>query len=51
MELIEQLNDMTIQEHFEYYKKNGMNEKQIIKQIAKDRSVPKNEIYKIFNKK
>ncbi len=51
MELIEQLNDMTIQEHFEYYQKNGMDEKQIIKQIAKDRSVPKNEIYKIFNKK
>ena len=50
-EVIEQLNNMTIQEHFEYYKKNGMDEKQIIKQIAKDRSVPKNEIYKIFNKK
>lgn len=51
MELIESLNDMTEQEHFEYYKKQGLDDKQIIKQIAKDRNVPKNEIYKIFNKK
>ena len=37
-----------MQEHYNYYEKKGMDKKQIIKQIAKDREVSKNEIYKYF---
>ena len=32
----------------EYYKQKGLNKKEIIKQIAKDRNVNKNEIYQKF---
>lgn len=39
---------MTIQEHYQFYEKMGLEKKEIIKQIAKDRNVSKNEIYKIF---
>ncbi len=39
---------MTIQEHYQFYEKIGFNKKEIIKQIAKDRNVSKNEIYKMF---
>ncbi len=39
---------MTIQEHYEYYEKQGLEKKEIIKKIAKDRNVPKNDIYKLF---
>ena len=42
------LNEMTLEEHFEYYKKQGIEKKEIIKKIAKDRNVNKNEIYKFF---
>lgn len=42
---IELLNNLTIEEHFEYYKNKGLEKKEIIKQIAKDRNVTKNEIY------
>ena len=41
-------NSMTLEEHYELYKKMGLNKKEIIKQIAKDREVPKNEIYQLF---
>lgn len=40
--------NMTVQEHYNYYESQGMSKKEIIKQIAKDRNVPKNEIYKQF---
>ena len=39
---------MTIQEHYKFYEKMGLDKKEIIKQIAKDRNVSKNDIYKIF---
>ena len=42
------LNNLSIEEHYEYYEKQGMEKKDIIKQIAKDRKVSKNEIYKLF---
>lgn len=40
--------EMTLQEHYHFYEKLGLDKKEIIKQIAKDRNVPKNEIYKNF---
>lgn len=36
---------MTIEEHMAYYEKEGMDEKAAMKQVAKDRGVPKREIY------
>ena len=39
------LNNMSIDEHYEYYAKQNLNKKEIIKKIAKDRNVNKNEIY------
>ena len=42
------LNNLSIEEHFEFYKNQGFEKKEIIKKIAKDRGVPKNEIYKFF---
>ncbi len=36
---------MTIEEHMAFYKEGGMDEKSAMKQIAKDRGVPKREIY------
>lgn len=38
--------NLTIEEHYEYYKEKGLEKKDIIKAIAKDRNVSKNEIYK-----
>lgn len=42
------LNDLTLEEHYEFYEKQGLNKKEIVKKIAKDRDVNKNEIYKHF---
>ncbi len=42
---------MTIEEHYRYYEKQQLEKKEIIKKIAKDRNVPKNDIYKLFIKK
>ena len=39
------LNNMDLEQHYEYYKKQGLNKKDIIKRIAKDKNVNKNEIY------
>lgn len=36
---------MTIEEHMAFYEKGGMDEKAAMKQVAKDRGVPKREIY------
>mgnify|MGYP001041589313 CR=1 FL=1 len=44
----ELLNQLSIREHYKYYEKNGLDKKEIIKKIAKDRNVSKNEIYKEF---
>lgn len=46
----EMINRLTLQEHYEYYEQKGLNKKEIIKQIAKDRNVSKNEIYQKFVK-
>ena len=46
------LNKMTIEEHYEFYKKQNFEKKEIIKKISKDRNVNKNEIYmKLIDKK
>ena len=39
---------LTIEEHYKYYEEQGLEKKEIIKKIAKDRNVNKNEIYKLF---
>ena len=43
-----QSDEMTLEEQYEFYKTQGLEKKDIIKQIAKDRKVAKNEIYQIF---
>ena len=46
------LNELTLDEHYEFYKNQGLDKKDIIKNIAKDKGVNKNEIYMYFiNKK
>ena len=42
------LNNLNLDEHFEYYKKQNYEKKEIIKKIAKDRNTNKNEIYQYF---
>ncbi len=44
------LNNMSLEEHYNYYEKQGLIKNEIIKKIAKDRNVNKNEIYKYFIK-
>lgn len=39
---------MPIEEHYKYYEEKGLQKNEIIKKIAKDRNVTKNEIYKLF---
>lgn len=41
-------NEMTLEEHYAHYERQGFEKKEIIKMIAKDRGVNKNEIYKQF---
>ena len=45
---IANLNEKTLEEHYEFYKSQGIDKKEIIKKIAKDRNVAKNEIYQYF---
>ena len=45
---IEKINKLTLEEQYKYYEEMGENKKEIIKQIAKNNKVPKNEIYKKF---
>ena len=42
------LNELTLEEHYNFYQKQGLDKKEIIKKIAKDRNVNKNEIYQYF---
>ena len=42
------LNNLTLEEHYNFYEIRGLNKKEIIKKIAKDRNVSKNEIYQYF---
>ena len=44
------LNNMSLEEHYKYYEKQGLIKNEIIKKIAKDKNVNKNEIYKYFIK-
>ena len=44
------LNEMSLEEHYEKYEKEGLDKKEIIKKIAKDRNVNKNEVYQKFVK-
>ena len=43
-------NEMTIDELYVFYEKQGLTKNEIIKKIAKDKGVTKNEIYKLFVK-
>ena len=43
-----ELNELSLKEHYAFYEKQGLEKKEIIKKIAKDRNVNKNEIYKQF---
>ena len=43
---ISDLNNLSVREHFTFYIEKGMSEKDAIKQVANDRKVAKNEIYK-----
>ena len=42
------LNSLSLEEHYKYYEKQGFDKKEIIKKIAKDRKLNKNEIYMQF---
>ena len=48
---LKNLNSMTLDEQYEFYEKQGMAKKEIIKQIAKDRGLNKNEVYQQFLEK
>lgn len=43
-----ELNLLTLEEHYKFYETKGMEKKDIIKQVAKDRKIQKNEVYKYF---
>ena len=45
---INELNSKSLEEHYKYYEKKGLEKKEIIKRIAKDRNTSKNEIYQYF---
>lgn len=45
---IDFLNKLSLEEHYNFYLKQGFNKNEIIKKIAKDRNVTKNEIYQYF---
>ena len=41
----ETLNAMSIEDHFNFYIKTGLDRKEAVKAVARDRKVPKNDIY------
>ena len=43
-----ELNKLSLKEHYKLYESQGFSKKEIIKKIAKDRNVNKNEIYQKF---
>ena len=45
-EKIEEWEKMSIEEHMEYYEKQGIDHKEALKKVAKDRGVGKRDIYK-----
>ena len=48
---INNLNNLSLEEHYNYYLGQNLDKKEIIKRIAKDRNVNKNEIYQKFMNK
>ncbi len=44
----EDRNNLSLEEHYDFYEKQGYEKKEIIKLIAKDRGVSRNEIYQKF---
>lgn len=42
------LGDLTLEEHYKMYESQGLDKKEIIKKIAKDRGTNKNEVYQYF---
>ena len=44
----EMLNQLSLKGHYKYYEEKGLDKKEIIKKIAKDRKVSKNDIYREF---
>lgn len=42
------LNSLSMDEHYKFYENQGLNKKEIIKKIAKDRNINKNEVYQHF---
>ena len=42
------LEKMDLEEHYKFYENQGLEKKEIIKKIAKDKNVNKNEIYQLF---
>ena len=47
-EIVGNLNEKSLEEHYAFYEKQGLEKKDIIKKIEKDRNVSKNEIYQYF---
>ena len=45
---IENLTKLSLDEHYKYYEEKGFSKKEIVKQIAKDRKLEKNELYQYF---
>ena len=45
------LNSLSMDEHYKFYENQGLDKKEIIKKIAKDRNINKNEVYQHFIKK
>ena len=45
---INELNNLSLEEHYKFYESQGLEKKEIIKRIAKDRNTNKNEIYQKF---
>ena len=46
--VLNEINKLSLEEHYKHYENMGLEKKEIIKQIAKDRKVNKNEIYQHF---
>ena len=47
---LENLNQLSLEEQYEFYENKKMSKKEIIKQIAKNKNTNKNEIYQYFLK-
>ena len=46
-----ELNNLSLDEHYNFYERQGLDKKEIIKKIAKDRGKNKNDIYMLFLEK